>query len=134
MELGIGLPATIPGTDGKSQKLEGRAATRTDELPATLAPARRRSRYVLPGGHHACMASADAAAAGSMVRMARSLYRRWERMPPSQRDRLEPLAASVKARALELRGRTDIDAAVQELADENRRLADGLDAGVRRAA
>lgn len=41
------------------------------------------------------------------VRLARSLYRRWESLPATDRQELEPLAREVKDRALDLRGTVD---------------------------
>ena len=69
--------------------------------------------YVLRPGHHACMAKAVGTAVA--VRVARVLYRRWERLASPDRDRLEPLAEDVKERALRVRGNVDGGAAEREL-------------------
>ena len=58
-----------------------------------------------------------------MLRVARSLYRRWERLSRIDRDRLEPVAAAVKEAALELRGHNDSRIAEGELRHANEQLA-----------
>jgi hypothetical protein len=58
------------------------------------------------------------AATAALIGVARSLYRRWERLGPGDRKRLDVLAHDVRERALELRGRVDRPAAERELARE----------------
>jgi hypothetical protein len=58
------------------------------------------------------------AATAALIGVARSLYRRWERMGPADRERLDALAQDVRERALELRGRVDRAVAERELARE----------------
>jgi hypothetical protein len=62
------------------------------------------------------------------VRVARLLYRRWEKLAPSERDRLEPLAQEVKERALEVRGEADGGSAERELELASTELAEALGA------
>lgn len=62
------------------------------------------------------------------VRVARLLYRRWEALAPSDRERLEPLARDVKERALELRGKVDDGRAEHELEAASTELAGALGA------
>jgi hypothetical protein len=62
------------------------------------------------------------------VRIARLLYHRWERLSPADRERLGPLADSVKERALELRGTVDDGAAERELERASTELAEALGA------
>lgn len=62
------------------------------------------------------------------VRIARLLYRRWEQMPPGDRDRLEALAGSVKERALEVRGKVDDGTAERELERASTELAEAMGA------
>ena len=57
------------------------------------------------------------------VRVAEALYRRWLTLAPDERERLEPLAESVKRCALDLRGRADSGVAERELADVSMELA-----------
>jgi hypothetical protein len=57
------------------------------------------------------------------IRVARSLHARWRTMGPDERQRLAPLAADAKERALELRGVADRDSAERELATANETLA-----------
>jgi len=62
------------------------------------------------------------------VRIARMLYRRWERLGPEDRQALEALADDVKERALEVRGKADDGASERELELANDELADALGA------
>jgi hypothetical protein len=57
------------------------------------------------------------------IRVARSLHARWRGMGPDDRQRLAPLAADAKERALDLRGAADREAAGRELAAANETLA-----------
>ena len=57
------------------------------------------------------------------VQVAHSIYRRWQDLEPEERERLAPLAAQLKAAALDLRGRLDSDRAERELADVSMELA-----------
>lgn len=57
------------------------------------------------------------------VRVARSLYGLWWRMASAQREPLGPLAEDVKARALDLRGAADREAAGRDLEQAGERLA-----------
>ena len=57
------------------------------------------------------------------VRVARALYGRWWRMSATDREPLGPLAEEVKARALDLRGEADPEAARQDLEKAGERLA-----------
>jgi hypothetical protein len=66
------------------------------------------------------------AAAAVLIKVAHSLYRRWERTPAAERDRLRSLAHEVKEGALELRGRLDRAAAERELAGANEELAGAI--------
>jgi hypothetical protein len=78
------------------------------------------------------------AATAALLGLARSLYRRWERLGPDDRERLGALAHDVREGALELRGRLDRVVAERELAREveslRRALADELDRFSRRNA
>jgi hypothetical protein len=65
----------------------------------------------------------EGAAAGVLIKVAHSLYRHWERMPESERERLRGLAHDVKDRALDLRGVIDRSAAERELVGANEELA-----------
>ena len=56
------------------------------------------------------------------VRLARSLYAAWRSLAPAERERLAPLAAEAKERALDLRGVADREKADREL----RRLREDL--------
>jgi hypothetical protein len=58
------------------------------------------------------------AATAALIGVARSLYRRWERLGPDDRERLGALAHDVRESALELRGRVDRAAAERKLARE----------------
>jgi hypothetical protein len=60
------------------------------------------------------------------VRVARSLYGRWRRLPGPDRERIAPLAEDAKERALELRGATDRDGAERQLRSANESLAAAL--------
>ena len=64
------------------------------------------------------------------LRRARSLYHEWRLLPQREMARLAPFAREVKELALDLRGRTDADAAVDELALAN----DALDGMLRHSA
>jgi hypothetical protein len=60
------------------------------------------------------------------VRVARSLYGRWLRLPAPDRERLEPLAEDAKRLALDLRGFVDRGTAERELRVANESLAAAL--------
>ena len=60
------------------------------------------------------------------VRIARVLYRRWERLAQPERDRLEELADSVKERALDVRGQVDDGTAERELERASMELAEAM--------
>lgn len=60
------------------------------------------------------------------VRVARSLYGRWLRLPAPDRERLEPLAEDAKRLALDLRGFVDRGTAERELRVANESLAVAL--------
>lgn len=62
------------------------------------------------------------------ARVARLLYGRWERLAPAERERLESLAADVKERALEVRGKVDGGEAERELERASAELAEALGA------
>jgi hypothetical protein len=62
------------------------------------------------------------------VRVARLLYTRWEALAPAERARLESLAADVKERALEVRGKVDDGEAQRDLERASSELADALGA------
>lgn len=62
------------------------------------------------------------------VRIARLLYHRWERLSPAERERLSPLADTVKERALDVRGTVDDGTAERELERASTELADALGA------
>src|SRR5687767_5466659 len=79
-------PVAGSGT-GRSPSSRGCPGTRS-----TIA--RTKKTYVLRRGHHAPMARAVGSAVA--VRVARLLYRRWERLAPPAREQLEPLAEDVK--------------------------------------
>jgi hypothetical protein len=72
------------------------------------------------------MASKFGASVG--VRVARLLYRRWEKLAPPERDRLEALAGNVKERALEVRGQVDDGTAERELEAVSTELAQAMGA------
>lgn len=76
-----------------------------------MAPVRR-----LPGGAGALV----------LIKVAHSLYRRWEGLKPGERDRLQNLAERAKAAALDVRGRADRDAAEAELREVNEQLGGAL--------
>lgn len=61
-----------------------------------------------------------------VIKVAHGLYRRWERLGPQDRDRLSGLAERAKAAALDLRGRTDREAAEAELTQANEELAGAI--------
>ena len=61
-----------------------------------------------------------------VIKVAHGLYRRWERLAPDERNRLSGLAEEAKEAALELRGRTDRQAAEAELVKANEQLAGAL--------
>ena len=68
-----------------------------------------------------------AGAAGVLgIRLAHTLYSRWRRLAPADRERLEPLAEDAKGRALELRGTGDPESAGRELHTANHTLAAAL--------
>jgi hypothetical protein len=62
----------------------------------------------------------------SGVDVARSLHGRWRQLSADDRARLEPLAADVKERALDVRGESDPDIAGRELNDASERLATAM--------
>ncbi|HEX4735056.1 MAG TPA: hypothetical protein VH247_11615 [Thermoleophilaceae bacterium] len=64
------------------------------------------------------------------LRRARSLYHEWRLLPQREMARLAPFAREVKELALDLRGRTDAQSAVDELALAN----DALDEMLRHSA
>lgn len=66
------------------------------------------------------------AAAGILIKVAHSLYRRWEGLEPAQRERLHAAAHDVKEGALDLRGKLDRPAAERSLADANEQLASAI--------
>lgn len=76
-----------------------------------MAPVRK-----LPGG----------AGALALIKLAHSLYRRWERLGPAERQRLEGLAERAKSAALDVRGRVDRDLAEAELRDASHELGGAL--------
>ena len=76
-----------------------------------MAPVRR-----LPGGAGALV----------LIKLAHSLYRRWEGLKPGERDRLHDLAERAKGAALDVRGRADRDAAEAELRRVNEQLGGAL--------
>lgn len=76
-----------------------------------MAPVRR-----LPGGAGALV----------LIKLAHSLYRRWEGLKPGERDRLQDLAERAKGAALDVRGRADRDAAEAELRTVNEQLGGAL--------
>lgn len=68
-----------------------------------------------------------AGAAGLLgIRLAHTLYSRWRRLAPADRERLEPLAEDAKGRALELRGTRDPESAGRDLNAANHTLAAAL--------
>lgn len=76
-----------------------------------MAPVRR-----LPGGAGALV----------LIKLAHSLYRRWEQLAPGERERLQGLAERAKSAALDLRGRADREAAEAELAEVDQQLGRAL--------
>lgn len=60
------------------------------------------------------------------IRLAHTLYSRWRRLGPADRERLEPLAEDAKGRALELRGTSDPESAGRDLNAANHTLAAAL--------
>jgi hypothetical protein len=62
------------------------------------------------------------------VRVARLLYWRWESLAPSEREPLEPLAADLKERALEVRGKVDDGQAARDLEAATAELAEAMGA------
>jgi hypothetical protein len=62
------------------------------------------------------------------VRVARLLYRRWERLSPEERKRFEALANDVKEGALEVRGEVDDGEAERRLECASTELAAALGA------
>ena len=69
---------------------------------------------------------AKAVGSAVAVRVARLLYRRWERLAAPEREQLEPLAEDVKQRALEVRGKLDDGLAERELEHASSELATAL--------
>lgn len=69
-----------------------------------------------------------------ILRVARGLYERWNRLPKPEREALAPVAAEVKEAALDLRGRDDRPAAERDLEQASTRLAEALERLERRAA
>ena len=68
-----------------------------------------------------------AGAAGVLgIRLAHTLYSRWRRLAPAEREQLEPLAEEAKDRALELRGTRDPESAGRDLNAANHTLAAAL--------
>ena len=66
------------------------------------------------------------ATAAVAIKVAHSLYRRWEALAPSDRERLRELAGEVKRRALDLRGKLDRTTAERELSGANVELATAI--------
>jgi hypothetical protein len=58
-----------------------------------------------------------------VVKVARSLYERWEQLEAAERSRLAGLAGDVKDRALAMRGRLDYSDAEDELVRSSEQLA-----------
>lgn len=61
-----------------------------------------------------------------LVKVARSLYRRWETLAPAERRRLSGLAERVKQQAFDVRGSDDRDGAAGELERSSLELASAL--------
>lgn len=78
------------------------------------------------GKHRLARAAERGAGAALMVKVAHSLYRRWELMAPAERERLTAVARQVKDRALDLRGKVDRPAAERELRDASGELATAI--------
>ena len=70
--------------------------------------------------------AAPSAGAALAVRVARTLYGRWWKLPPSERLRLAALAEDAKRQALDLRGQADPVAAERELRVASQTLADAI--------
>ena len=62
----------------------------------------------------------------ALIKLAQSLYRRWDALAPAERERLRALAERAKSAAFELRGRTDRRAAEAELNAANEALAGAI--------
>jgi hypothetical protein len=60
------------------------------------------------------------------VRVARSLYGRWRLLPRADRERIAPLAADTKEKALSLRGAADPSQAEADLRGASETLATAL--------
>jgi hypothetical protein len=60
------------------------------------------------------------------IRVARSLYGRWRRLPEAHRRRIEPLAEDMKAKALDLRGAGNRARAERDLDAANKTFAAAL--------
>ena len=60
------------------------------------------------------------------IRLARSLYGRWNRLGQEERERLHALAEAAKQLALDLRGQGDQPGAQRELHQANERLAEAI--------
>src|ERR687886_734923 len=103
-----------------------RARTSSSCSPAPPIPTRSTGwprspcrRSIHPGRDHTAMLRpARILRAALGVRVARSLYGRWLRLPAPDRERLEPLAEDAKRLALDLRGFVDRGTAERELRDE----------------
>jgi hypothetical protein len=67
---------------------------------------------------------AGAAAIG--IRVARTLYGRWHRLPAADRERLAALARDLKTRALDARGAADPQSAESDLRHANENFAAAL--------
>ena len=67
-----------------------------------------------------------AATAALGIRVARSMYGRWQLLPEPDRQRIEMLAEDLKQKALELRGTPDRAAAEKDLRAANETLAAAL--------
>jgi hypothetical protein len=70
--------------------------------------------------------AAPGAGAAIAVRVARSLYGRWGRLSPAERERLQSLAEDAKRQALDLRGHADSAAATTRLQASSESLAEAL--------
>jgi hypothetical protein len=67
-----------------------------------------------------------AGAAALTVRVTRSLYARWNGLPPAERARIEPVAERAKQSALDLRGAADLELAGVEARAAGATLAAAL--------
>ena len=67
-----------------------------------------------------------AATAALGIRVARSIYGRWQLLPEPDRQRIELLAEDLKQKAFELRGAPDRAAAEEDLRAANETLAAAL--------